>query len=810
MATYVNDLRLKEIGTGESSGTWGTESNVNLELIASAMGHGDEAVANASTHTITMADGAADEFRCTFLRLTGGGQACTVTLAPNTLSHTWIIRNTTSYALTLTQGSGANVIIAAGQAKMVTTDGAGSGAVVYECLEDLELGGTLTVGVDDTGQDVKFFGATSGKYWLWDESADGVVQQGTLTVGVDDTGYDVKFFGATSGAYMLWDESADDLKLVGAAGLTVAGDIDVDGTANLDVVDIDGAVDMASTLGVTGVVTANAGVVVDELTIDADTITATDDFIIDAVGDITLDADGGDVVFKDGGTSFLEIDKDGDNARLKNPIADGDIKLQGVDGSSTITALTFDISEAGAATFNDSVTADTLIGGASNFDIRQNTSDGSDNQRTRIGGGGDVSQSRGAFIELAGNEHTNTGDIILNAGDVSGGDIVFKTDNTARVTIDDAGGMLITTADNADTLSLVSTDADANSGPNLRMYRNSGSPADSDAIALIDFEGRNDNSQDVVYAAIDTRIVDASDGTEDGRIELATILAGTAGTSRILMDATETAFNDNSKDLDFRVESDNLTHALFVQGSDGNVGIGTSSLFGELSIDSNAAPATSGSFSTGLTIHNGTGGTAVNIGTNDSGGYSYMQSSYVNNAGVARGLQLITGASVVLTLDISNNATFAGDVAITGALSKGSGTFRIPHGLRENYDLCHSFVEGPQCDLIYRGKVDLVDGRATVSMDTKYGMTAGTFAWLTKDIQTFTSNETGWDAVKSSFSGDTITIQCQNTSSTDTISWMVVAERDDPNIRASEITDADGNLLIERASKPGFWDAEEE
>jgi len=53
-----------------------------------------------------------------------------------------------------------------------------------------------------------------------------------------------------------------------AATLDISGNIDVDGTTNLDVVDIDGAVDMASTLGVTGVVTANAGVVVDNITID--------------------------------------------------------------------------------------------------------------------------------------------------------------------------------------------------------------------------------------------------------------------------------------------------------------------------------------------------------------------------------------------------------------------------------------------------------------------------------------------------------------------------------------------------------------
>jgi len=72
----------------------------------------------------------------------------------------------------------------------------------------------------------------------------------TITVGVNDTGYDVKFFGATSGAYMLWDESTDDLVLAGAAGIDLAGDIDVDGTANLDAVDIDGAVQIDGTVTV--------------------------------------------------------------------------------------------------------------------------------------------------------------------------------------------------------------------------------------------------------------------------------------------------------------------------------------------------------------------------------------------------------------------------------------------------------------------------------------------------------------------------------------------------------------------------------
>ena len=72
----------------------------------------------------------------------------------------------------------------------------------------------------------------------------------TLTVGVNDTGYDVKFFGATSGKSLLWDEGADSL--------IVTGTTDLIGTTNLDIVDIDGAVNMATTALVTGVLTTTA------------------------------------------------------------------------------------------------------------------------------------------------------------------------------------------------------------------------------------------------------------------------------------------------------------------------------------------------------------------------------------------------------------------------------------------------------------------------------------------------------------------------------------------------------------------------
>ena len=144
--------------------------------------------------------------------------------------------------------------------------------------------------------------------------------------------------------------------------------------------------------------------------------------------------------------------------------------------------------------------------------------------------------------------------------------------------------------------------------------------------------------------------------------------------------------------------------------------------------------------------------------------------------------------------------TTSGGVTITGTLSKSGGSFKIPHpvaGLSTTKHLVHSFLEGPQMDLIYRGKVDLVGGTATVNIDTKAGMTEGTFVLLNRDVQCFTTNETGWTAVKGSVTGNEITIVAQDNSCTDTISWMVVGERQDDTVKALDMTDSEGNLIVE-------------
>ena len=219
MATYVNNLRLKEIATGDESGTWGTSTNTNLELIGQALGYGTEAITtNADTHTTTIADGAADEGRALMLKYTGTlDSTCTITLGPNTVKKVWIIENATSGAqsIAISQGSGANVTIASDRTAVVYSDGAGSGAAIVDALTDL----TVT-------DSFKIAGATP-----------------TLTIG-DGDGEDTKilFDGNAQDFYVGLDDTADDLIIgLGSAvgttpiiSLTEAGAITLKGTVTTD------------------------------------------------------------------------------------------------------------------------------------------------------------------------------------------------------------------------------------------------------------------------------------------------------------------------------------------------------------------------------------------------------------------------------------------------------------------------------------------------------------------------------------------------------------------------------------------------
>ena len=217
-SSYDNDLRLNEMATGDQSGAWGTVTNLNLEIIAEAFSYGTRAIANASTDNITLADGALDADRSMYLKLTGGGQACTVTFLPNTISKVWLIENATSATLTFTQGSGANVAVLAGQVKMIATDGAGSGAVVYDLFTDVNFAGTThfdNIDVDGTAN-------------LDAVDIDGAVQlDATFTVGANDQGYDVTLHGDTAARNVVWDSSADSLIFSDNAKAVFGADLEI-------------------------------------------------------------------------------------------------------------------------------------------------------------------------------------------------------------------------------------------------------------------------------------------------------------------------------------------------------------------------------------------------------------------------------------------------------------------------------------------------------------------------------------------------------------------------------------------------------
>lgn len=151
-STYDNNLRLNEMGTGDQSGTWGSVTNTNLELIAEAFSYQTEATFDSDgDKTATIGDGVSDKYRAMYIKVTSTTSLSTtrtLNIAPNTVSKMFIIENATTggQSISISQGSGASVTIANGATKIVITDGLGSGAVVYDALDKLDLSSNVTIG----------------------------------------------------------------------------------------------------------------------------------------------------------------------------------------------------------------------------------------------------------------------------------------------------------------------------------------------------------------------------------------------------------------------------------------------------------------------------------------------------------------------------------------------------------------------------------------------------------------------------------------------------------------------------------------
>jgi len=282
---------------------------------------------------------------------------------------------------------------------------------------------------------------------------------------------------------------------------------------------------------------------------------------------------------------------------ITSQIQDKDIIFKGDDGGSQFTALTLDMSAAGAATFNDKITA---VGTSvfTNLDISGDIDiDGTTNlDVVDIDGAVDMATTAaiGTFLTFGGGVATDAGlkfdgnavDFYFGLDDSTdkltlgansqtyGNAVAFTLDENGKFTLPD-NVVEMNVSGNQDNLILSCTDADANSGPNLRMYRNSDNPADDDVVGRIDFEGVNNANQDVIYANIQSEIMAVADGSEDGQLQFGVMKSGTLRNA-LMLDRTEVVINEDSVDMNFRVESSGLTHALFVDGGTNRVGIGTS------------------------------------------------------------------------------------------------------------------------------------------------------------------------------------------------------------------------------------------
>jgi len=140
--------------------------------------------------------------------------------------------------------------------------------------------------------------------------------------------------------------------------------------------------------------------------------------------------------------------------------------------------------------------------------------------------------------------------------------------------ITSSAGATITTADNAVQLTLKSTDADGSLGPKLDLTRDSASPANGDNCGQINFKIDNDAGESTQYGNIFTGATSVADGSESAQMTFATMKAGTSR-SRMKIHSDETVFNEDSVDVDFRVEGNGVANLLFIDAGADVVLFGT-------------------------------------------------------------------------------------------------------------------------------------------------------------------------------------------------------------------------------------------
>jgi len=334
-STYTANTGIEKIGSGEQAGAWGTTTNTNFDIIDDAL-NGVITITISGNTTLTSSDGTLSNGHHKVLLLAGSPSgAFNLTIDPNDQQKWYFINNATGQVATVKQGggSGTTVTINNGTSAIVYADGSGSNANVGTISTDVigdtspQLGGNL----DTNGKNITF-GDSSGS------------SDDRLAFGA---GTDLVIFHDGSNSYI--SERGTGSLLIGGSQVDIKGGDDL-GETMATFVD-NGAVSLFHDNSVK-IATTSTGV-----TVTGSIANASGDMTLDVAGDLTLDADGGDILFKDGGTTIATLSNTSSDFVITTGVQDKDFIVKGNDGGSAITALTIDMSGAGAATFNNDITA---------------------------------------------------------------------------------------------------------------------------------------------------------------------------------------------------------------------------------------------------------------------------------------------------------------------------------------------------------------------------------------------------------------------------------------------------------------------
>ena len=319
-STYTSNIGLEKPGTGEQSGTWGTTTNTNFDIIDRAITGVLALSLTGTTTTLTTSDGSLSDGGYKVLVLGGSPSGTnTVTISPNDQDKLYLVKNASGQTATFTQGSGGNVSILNGETAWIFADGAGSGAEVQKAsfIADIvqdttpQLGGNLDV----NGNSIV---STSNGHIALTPDGTGDVQLDADTIRVGDNNADATITTNGTGDLTLNTNSGTDSGLISIA----------DGANG----------NISLTPNGTGAVAVGTKLTVDNVTVDGNTISTTD-----TDGNLTLSPNGtGDVVI-DGELKIgnWSIEVDGSNNLLFK--YSGDTKVR--------------VTSAGALDVEDDITA---------------------------------------------------------------------------------------------------------------------------------------------------------------------------------------------------------------------------------------------------------------------------------------------------------------------------------------------------------------------------------------------------------------------------------------------------------------------